>query len=99
RVDVGLGFYHGLGADLPGSAGTVLHHHRLMPSLVQILADDASGDVGAGTGGERDDHTDWTDRIVLGYRHARRHRDQRGRDYSCMHRCPLYSSYETSFSG
>ena len=80
RVSVRLRLDHCLRADLSARAGAVLDNHRLMPSLAQVLADDATGNIGARAGGERYDHADRMARIVLGYRRVRCRRDQHRRD-------------------
>lgn len=54
-VAVGLGLLQSADGDEAVSAGTVVHHHRLLPFLRQLLGDDAQRDLGARARGERRD--------------------------------------------
>src|SRR5437762_1763954 len=56
-MPVGLGAGRALGADGAARAGAVLHHHRLIPPLCELLADDARDDVGAAARREGDDNS------------------------------------------
>src|SRR5213592_1012713 len=65
RVAVGVRVQHRLRADDAARAGAVLHQHRLLERVAQVLRDDAPGDVGARAGSERDDDADRLGWVVL----------------------------------
>ena len=64
RVAVGGRLGHRVGADGAVTAGAVLHDHRLLPSLAQLLTYRARHDVGAAGRRERDDQVDRARRVI-----------------------------------
>jgi hypothetical protein len=77
-----------LGADVAAGARAVVHHHRGLQDLGQLLADDAADDVVGAAGRLRHDHRDGPGRECL-----------RGRQQGCRQRGGEQSATRATESG
>ena len=64
-VAVGRGFHAGARADVLAAAGTVLHHDRLVPGLLQFIGERAGEHVAAAAGRQRKHDPHRPRRIIL----------------------------------